>query len=117
MNEIPEFPGPEQFETVGDQPKTETAQQTQLEFDDSETNVSYANMLRLHTSPEEFAIDFAHVPNPALLQNQRLKVNDRIVLSPFNTKRLLSMLAQAVKRHEEQFGTIEVDVRKRMDRS
>jgi len=114
MTDIPEFPSPEQFETVGDQPKTSSGSQAAIKFDDSDAHVSYANMLRLHTSPEEFAVEFAHVPNPALLQNKSLKVSERIVLSPYNAKRLLAMLAQAVQRHENQFGTIEVDVRKRM---
>jgi cell division ATPase FtsA len=115
MSNLPEFPSPEQIESVGDQSATEAQQRIDLRFDDSEANVSYANILRLHTSPEEFAVDFAHVPNPALLKGQLLKVRDRVVLSPFNAKRLLNMLAQSVKRHEEQFGTIELDVGNRME--
>lgn len=113
MSNVPEFPSSDQFETVADRSQNGEGQAA-VQFDDSSAQVTYANMLRLHTSPEEFAVDFAHIPNPALLQGKPLQVTQRIVLSPFNAKRLLGMLAQAVKRHEDQFGHVEVDVRKRM---
>jgi hypothetical protein len=115
MNDIPEFPGPDQFRTSSAEPSpAQSESRTTIEFDDSEANVMYANMLRIHSSPEDVAIDFAHTPNPQLLQDQKLKISQRIILNPHNAKRLLGMLAQVVKRHEDQFGPLELDVRKRM---
>lgn len=110
MNDIPEFPAPEQFQPVGAPP---AGGQVTVSFDDAAADVTYANMLRLHSSPEDFAIDLAYIPNPALLQNRPLKVTNRVILSPANAKRLLGMLAQGIKRHEEQFGVIELDPKKR----
>ena len=84
-----------------------------MSFDDADADVIYANMLRLHSSPEDFAIDLSYLPNPALIQNRPLKVSTRVILTPANAKRLLGMLAQGIKRHEEQFGPIETDLGKR----
>ena len=41
------------------------------------------------------------------------QVNERIVLNYFSAKRLAITLSQLVRRHEEQFGEIELDVAKR----
>lgn len=112
MNDIPEFPGPGQFQSIGDE-QDDAAKKLQVNFDESDAELTYANMIRLQTSPEEFTIDLAFIPNPGQLQNATLNVTNRVVLSPFNAKRLMGMLAQAVKRHEDQFGPIELDVRKR----
>jgi hypothetical protein len=110
MSSLPEFPSPEQFQPGGAAPQ---GGQIAISFDDSDATLIYANMLRLHSSPEDFAIDLSYIPNPALIQNRPLKVTNRVILSPANAKRLLGMLSQGVKRHEEQFGTIELDPKKR----
>lgn len=112
MNDIPEFPGPGKFQVIDD-PQAEPPSQPRILFDDRKAELTYANMIRMHSSPEEFAVDLAYLPNPAAQQNVAVAVTHRVVLSPFNAKRLLGMLAQGVKRYEEQFGSIELDVRKR----
>lgn len=64
-----------------------------LNWNDLTTEID-ANMLHLHSSPEDFAIDLSFLPNPAPIQNRPLKVSTRVILTPANAKRLLGMLAQ-----------------------
>ena len=63
---------------------------------------SYANLAIISHSKSEFVIDFASnlpgLPGP--------KVNNRIVMSPEHTKRLLNALAENVGKSEAQFGKI-----------
>ncbi|MBR0299287.1 MAG: DUF3467 domain-containing protein [Bacteroidales bacterium] len=63
---------------------------------------SYANLAIISHSRSEFVIDFASnlpgLPGP--------RVNNRIVMSPEHTKRLLNALADNVSKYEAQFGKI-----------
>ena len=53
-----------------------------------------------------------NMPNPSAQQpNQPLmlfKVTDRVILSYSNAKRLATSLTQLIKRHEQQFGEIQM---------
>ena len=41
------------------------------------------------------------------------KINDRVILNYYSAKRLALTLSQLLRRHEEQFGDLELDVAKR----
>jgi hypothetical protein len=41
------------------------------------------------------------------------QIGERIIMNYFQAKRLALTLGQIVRRHEEQFGEIELDVNKR----
>ena len=41
-------------------------------------------------------------------------MTQRVILNHFTAKRLAALLAETVKRHEKVFGTLEMDVRKRV---
>ena len=41
------------------------------------------------------------------------KINERVVLNYYSAKRLAITLSQLIRRHEEQFGELELDVAKR----
>ena len=55
--------------------------------------------------------------NPAAQQQSQpeiiFKVNDRIIMNYYSAKRLAITLSQVIRRHEEQFGELELDVAKR----
>ena len=59
-------------------------------------------------------MDFA---GPVRATNQpkvaRLKIDHRVVLNPYAAKRLALALGQAVARHEQTYGALELDERKR----
>jgi hypothetical protein len=59
-------------------------------------------------------LDLALNPNPMGTSNQKLKVTQRVILNHFTAKRLAALLTATVQRHEQAFGRLETDVRKRL---
>ncbi len=90
------------------------AQTQQVTVDDSAVNAGYANFCRVSSSPEELILDLGLNPQPYATGNVTVKVNQRIILNHFTAKRLLSALSMALQRHEQAFGVLETDVRKRV---
>lgn len=76
----------------------------QVQLDEETAQGTYANLVLINHTDNEFLLDFAFV-QPA---NARAKVFTRVISSPKHTKRLLMALQHNVKRFEERFGTIEV---------
>jgi hypothetical protein len=97
------------------QPQQAEGQQIRLELDDSDTQALYANLCRVSSTPEEVILDLALNPNPTSnAPVQRLKVTQRVILNHFTAKRLAALLTATVQRHEQAFGRLETDVRKRL---
>ena len=95
---------------AGQQP---VAQQT-IRVDDSDVVASYANFCRVSSTPEELILDLALNPNPFATGEVTLKVSQRIIMNHYTAKRLLGALSAAIQRHEQVFGVLETDVRKRV---
>ena len=88
--------------------------QTQLQIDDTKANVSYSSTSRIWGSAEEIIIDFSQGVRPGSQPNTAaLKVDSRVILSPWAAKRLALALGQTVQRYEQTYGTLEIDPRKR----
>ncbi len=87
--------------------------QAEIHLDDSATHPLYANFARVTATPEEVIIDLALNPNPFTQGRQDVKVSQRIVMNFFTAKRLWAALRETLARHEQTFGTIELDVRRR----
>jgi uncharacterized protein DUF3467 len=85
-------------------------QSVQLMLDERELRTTFSNAYRIHTTAEEVVLDFGFNmanPNPQSGQQQLLfKVNDRIIMSYPNVKRLAASLGQLVNRYEQSFGQI-----------
>lgn len=108
MSRVPESAGA---------PETDPNRQqvNQIEVDDHAVSALYANFVRVTGSPEELIIDFALNPQPMMTApTQPIRVAQRVVVNFYTAKRLLGALIQAVKRHEDAFGVLEVDVQKRI---
>ena len=91
------------------------AQQTQeVVVDDSGANAGYANFCRVSSTPEELILDLGLNPTPYATGKVDVSVNQRIILNHFTAKRLWSALSMALQRHEQAFGVLETDVRKRV---
>jgi hypothetical protein len=91
----------------GQQPTTEVF------VDDSATLPSYSNFCRVTATPEEVILDFGLNPQPFATGRQDVKANQRIVMNFYTAKRLLTALGMTIQRHEQTFGAIELDVRRR----
>ena len=99
-------------ETTTQQPGAEGGQQqgVQVVLDEREMRTIFSNAYRIHTTAEEVVVDFGFNmanPNPQGGQQQLLfKVNDRVIMSYSNVKRLAVSLQQLVRRYEQQFGEL-----------
>jgi hypothetical protein len=82
--------------------------------DDSTTHPLYSNFCRLTGTPEELILDFGLNSEPFAAGRQDVKANERIVLSLYTSKRLLTALGMTIQRHEQTFGAIELDIRRRV---
>lgn len=77
--------------------------------------VLYANFCRGTMTPEEVILDFALNPNShGKVLDEEIHVRQRTVLSFPAAKRLFFLLHDMLRRHEETFGPIETDFKKRM---
>ncbi|PIR02278.1 MAG: DUF3467 domain-containing protein [Candidatus Nealsonbacteria bacterium CG_4_9_14_3_um_filter_35_11] len=77
--------------------------QIQIKIADSELKGSYANLMRVSHTKEEFILDFANV-----LPQEGGIVTARIITSPGHLKRIIQALQGNLKRYEENFGEIEI---------
>ncbi|MGE3819916.1 MAG: DUF3467 domain-containing protein [Isosphaeraceae bacterium] len=92
------------------QPQQQT---TEVFVDDSATVPSYSNFCRVTATPEEVILDFGLNPQPFATGRQDVKANQRLVMNFYTAKRLLTALGMTIQRHEQTFGSIELDVRRR----
>lgn len=83
-------------------------------IDDQHLTAGYANFCRVSSTPEEMILDFGLNPNPYGTGNTTVRVAQRIIVNHFTAKRLLIALSRALQRHEQAFGVLETDVRKRV---
>ena len=94
-------------------PQPQTQQTTEVVVDDSGTLPSYSNFCRVTATPEEVILDFGLNPQPFATGRQDVKANQRLVMNFYTAKRLLTALGMTIQRHEQTFGSIELDVRRR----
>jgi hypothetical protein len=89
-------------------------QSAEVVVDDSGTQPLYANFCRVTATPEEVILDFGLNAQPFAAGGQHVKVGERIVMNQYTAKRLLSAIGMTIQRHEQTFGAIELDVRRRL---
>ena len=93
------------------------AQQT-VHIDDTNLSASYSNFCRVSSTPEEVILDLGLNPNSyTQVAHTTVKISQRVIMNHFTAKRLLAALSMALQRHEQAFGTLETDVRKRVRQS
>ena len=96
-------------------PEAPAAQQTQeVVVNDATANAGYANFCRVSSTPEELILDLGLNPTPYATGKVDVNVTQRIILNHYTAKRLWSALSMALQRHEQAFGVLETDVRKRV---
>ncbi len=72
----------------------------QVMFPDHLKGGVYSNNISVAHTRDEFVLDFLMVAPPAG------SVTARIILSPGHVKRVISVLAENLRKYEEAFGTI-----------
>ena len=75
---------------------------------------TYTNFCRVTATPEEMILDFGLNTQPFAAGHQEVKSTMRVVTNFYTAKRLLAAVGMTIQRHEETFGAIELDVRRRV---
>ncbi|MEO2033998.1 MAG: DUF3467 domain-containing protein [Planctomycetaceae bacterium] len=95
-------------------PAQQPAPTQEIAVNDTDVQAVYANFCRVVSTPEELILDLGLNPNPYATGTVNVKVSQRVIMNYYSAKRMLSALATALGRHEQTFGTLETDVRKRV---
>lgn len=93
-------------------PEQQPQQQATISLNDQAAELIYANFCRISSTPEEVILDLAF--NPNLAGDVVLNIKHRVVLNHYTAKRLLAALSLTLQRHEQAFGVLETDFRKRL---
>ena len=75
-------------------------QQLQIALDEEIAQGMYSNFAMVNHNQTEFAIDFIYIQP----QQPKAKVRARIITSPTHFKRLISAMADNLKKYEAKFG-------------
>jgi len=104
---------------IEEQAREQTGQkQIRLYIDEKNMRTDYANAFRTSETAEEVILDLGlNVVRPSGEKQEQPEIifqaNDRIIMNYYSAKRLAITLSQLVRRYEQQFGEIELDVAKR----
>jgi hypothetical protein len=101
-----ETPKPEQQQPPANQ-------QAEIVLVETHANSAYSNFARVTSTAEEVIIDFCLNPNPFATGRQEIQVSQRLIMNFYTAKRLFSALGMTLQRHEQTFGPIELDIRRR----
>ena len=77
-------------------------QQIKIRAKDEDLKGTYSNMMQvLHTTKEEFILDFYFISPPEGV------LSSRVIMSPGHLKRMIRALEDNVAKYEQKFGKIE----------
>ena len=85
-----------------------------MPIDATHARTAYSNFCRVTGTPEELIIEFGLNSQPQPVPSEPIQIAERVVLNYYTAKRLLGALHMSVQRHEAAFGTLEIDVQKRV---
>jgi hypothetical protein len=82
-----------------------------VDWDDSEMQSTYANVVNASSTREEVMLFFGtnQTWNPQADRKFKVKLHDRVVLNPHAAKRLWILLGAILKEYENRFGAINMD--------
>lgn len=93
--------------------ESQAPQQAEIILNEKDAHVAYSNFARVTSTAEEVIIDFCLNPNPFHTGRQEINVAQRLIMNFYTAKRLFSAMGMTLQRHEQTFGPIELDIRRR----
>jgi hypothetical protein len=81
-----------------------------VKWDDANMATTYANVCNVTSTREEVTLLFG--TNQTLYTGQKevtVKLNNRLILSPFAAKRLQKLLENVLGQYESRFGQLKID--------
>ena len=83
-----------------------------VKWDDSNMKSSYANVCNVTSTREEVVLLFGmHQAWQSGQKEVTVQLTDRIVMSPFAAKRLLTLLSNVVGEYEGRFGNLSAEAK------
>lgn len=80
-----------------------------IRWDDSDMSTSYANVCNVSSSREEVTLLFGTNQTWHTGQSEfTVKLSDRVIISPFAAKRLLTLLQNVVGQYEARYGELDI---------
>jgi hypothetical protein len=109
MARKPESDSSDINESVAAPPQPEMP--TRVVWDDSSMHSSFANVINVINTREEFTLLFGtnQTWNVAGSKELTVKLSNRIVLTPYAAKRLVTLLNQHVADYESRFGAMRLE--------
>ncbi len=98
---------------VHQEPGNQEAAKPEVTVDVTGVQPGYSNFCRVTATPEEVILDMGLNMQPFAAGAQQVKVHDRVAMNFYTAKRLMVALEATIRRHEQTFGPIELDVRRR----
>lgn len=104
---------------VDKQAEEQTGQQVRLRLDQRNMTTSYANAFRTNATADEVILDIGLnqvIPAQPGADGKQVQaeilfdVSDRLILNYYTAKRLAITLGQIVRKHEDQFGELKLNV-------
>jgi hypothetical protein len=87
-----------------------TGAMPKVKWDDSDMRTTYANVCNAACTREEVALLFGTNQTSVTSQKEvSVRLNDRIILSPFAAKRLAILLGNVVREYEKRFGNLGIE--------
>ena len=82
----------------------------QIDWDDSEMASQYANICNVQGTREEISLLFGANQSLRVDANEavRVKLTNRIILSPSAAKRFARLLQMGIEQYEQKYGDIEI---------
>lgn len=79
-------------------------------WDDTNLNLSYANVVNVTSTREEVTLFFGTNQTWNAADDEfKVKLTDRIILNPFAAKRLLALLSGVLKEYESRYGQLNLE--------
>ena len=96
------------------QPGQPQQQQVQVPIDATNRETVYTNFVKLHPTPDELFVDVGVFGGLVGGGVEPIVLTHRLILNYATAKRLASVLRDAIARHEQMFGAIELDPNRRL---
>lgn len=92
-------------------PSAQPEMPTRVVWDDSAMQSSFANVINVMNTREEFTLLFGTNQTWNVVGSKELtvKLSNRIVLTPYAAKRLLTQLNQHLAEYERRFGVMNLE--------
>jgi len=116
-------PDPQASGSIEEQAQQQTgSRQVRLRIDQSDLHTCYANAFRTNATAEEVIVDFGLNQVTSTKQESGsdepageivFQLSNRVILNYFSAKRLVLTLGQLIRRYEQQFGELQLNVAER----